>query len=216
MKGTSFEELCEISPGQCMLHKRAIMDFRAFWNHKRKTSNLPAFFGVRPNNPFRATAEVVSWINENFLELKTVPRKFKQPQLYIHGPPNSGKSSLWMKLSERFRCYPAGQEDWFQDWSDDDYDFAVFDEFTNKHRPLQALNQFMDGSNSRLKQKGGSVIKMKNVPVIICSNFSPEDCYPEQHIRAAFEARIVVVKTRINEYVDFSFIEEVTEKDELQ
>lgn len=98
-------------------------------------------------------------------------------------------------------------------WSDDAYDLAVYDEFVPRRvRPDFALNQFADGQEHTMRQKGGQITKKHNVPFIILSNFSPQECISEDQL-PMFDARFDVVK--IEDPIDVEAIE-LYEEEPLQ
>ena len=55
-------------------------------------------------------------------------------------------------------------------------DLCVLDEF-RAQKTVQFLNHFLDGSHMPLRQKGRQTLKTDNLPCIILSNFSLEECY---------------------------------------
>lgn len=116
---------------------------------------------------------VVQWLNENVLQ----PRKRKQSQLFIVGPPNIGKSYLIETLRKFCRVYdcPMG-ENWYNQYSDDDFDLVFLEEFRGQ-KTITWLNQFLDGSPMPLAVKQGGYLKMKNLPVVIASNYTLEECF---------------------------------------
>ncbi len=105
------------------------------------------------------------------------PRYLKMPQLWIYGPPNTGKTTFLENLRDegyRGYCMPDNN-----DWSgfDDAYDFLFIDEF-NGQIMINVLNRVLDGShNVSLNVKGGKVMKNVNVPVFIVSNYHPNDIF---------------------------------------
>lgn len=79
-------------------------------------------------------------------------------------------------------------------WSDDAYDMAVMDEFAPRSvRNAQWLNQFSDGQSMFLRTKGGQVFKQFNVPLIVLSNYAPEEIFGEATL-LQFKARFQVVR----------------------
>lgn len=44
-------------------------------------------------------------------------------------------------------------------------------------KTIQFLNHFLDGSHMPLRQKGRQTVKTDNLPVIILSNYSLDECY---------------------------------------
>lgn len=112
------------------------------------------------------------WLSDN---LQT-DRSFKQKQLFLYGPPGIGKSSLALKLSEYFLTYYPPMDEEFYDGYHDGCDLIIFDEFKAQKR-ITFLNQFLQGAPMTLRIKGAQVMKRKNHPVMIFSNFSLEQCY---------------------------------------
>lgn len=191
MEGKSFQEITLISPGFSMLHKRSIEDFSNFWADVRNNTNLPPFTGLRYTGRCENTQAIVDWVNQYFVyEGNEYVRRLKDPQLFLCGPPNTRKTTFWMMLAQRQRVYLVSQEDWYQDYSDDKTDFAVIDEFCVSVRTLNSLHSFMDGSYCRLKVKGSSYVKRKNIPVIICSNYILSDLIPLSVTRQPLESRL--------------------------
>lgn len=146
------------------------------------------------NDKERAVAD---WVNVNFNKPSMPFKGYRSPQLYLWGPPACGKTMLVRWLTKFFRCWhaPTG-EAWFNAYHDSMYDFAFFDEFDGSTFSITTMNQFLDGSQNQLKQKGTYFCKRKNLPVIICSNLSPEECFPKapKNIMKAFLSRLLVVE----------------------
>jgi hypothetical protein len=175
LAGSSLPDLIREHPGFCLQNQRKITDFRNFCTMMIRQSTLLTWSQVDSSQVTdERTLEIVGWINSN---VKCV-RQFKQAQLYLHSPPNMNKTSLVMFLASRLRVYYVAREEFYTDYDDDQYDMIVYDEFVQ--RDLQTLNQILDGQEVRLRTKGGQVLKRKNLPVIILSNFSPHCLYKPQ------------------------------------
>lgn len=134
---------------------------------------------------------IADWLNGNVC----VNRSFKQPQLWIWGETNLGKSSLAEWLLRHVRVYfPPLGENFYDEWEEELYDLVVFDEF-KAQKKITWMNAFLQGSPFSMAVKGGQRKKLRNLPVIILSNFSPENCYwraaPESI--APLVARLLVV-----------------------
>ena len=69
-------------------------------------------------------------------------------------------------------------EDFYDGYEDGCYDLVVMDEFKS-HKKIQFLNAWCDGQPLPLRQKGCQSVKNDNLPLIVCSNFSIENCYHE-------------------------------------
>lgn len=190
MQGKSFKDICEISPGFALLHMKSIQAFKAYWEDLRLSKPKEPFKRLWFNGTHLPTVRVVDWVNLNFL----YPRHHKQPQLYVYGPPNSFKTTFAHMLSRWFRPYVLAQEDWYEGYEDDKYDYAIIDEFKGEAQGLSALNQFLEGSECRLKIKGSSVVKRKNIPIIILSNFSVKTNLMAPSVHEPLLARLEVVE----------------------
>ncbi len=119
----------------------------------------------------RATA---SWCN---LNLGVQDREFKKKQLWIVSPPDFGKTTFVNWLSERFFTYMVPIDDAWDDLYTDEYGLAVIDEFKGQRR-VSWLNGFVQGGMFPVKRRGtATYVKTKNMPVIVLSNFSPQDAY---------------------------------------
>lgn len=104
------------------------------------------------------------------------PRVFKQPQLWICGSKNKGKTTFINELLEK--GYKGYEMPTNNDWTgyNDSYDFLYIDEFKGGIT-IQELNKVLQGNMCRLNTKGGMVIKNKNIPIFIISNYRPSEVY---------------------------------------
>lgn len=173
LTGGSFADCVKIDAGQALLQKRKLEDFEGYCKRIRSVDSLlvwkpPTYTGTVPE-----LLQLTDWLTRNIL----VKRKFRQEQLYIWGPPAIGKTTFIMQLSRFLRIYNIPtDEDYYDDWEDGSYDLAVMDEFKG-HKTVQWLNRWLDGSMMPIKKKGAQYLKRTNVPTIILSNYSPEECY---------------------------------------
>lgn len=67
-------------------------------------------------------------------------------------------------------------EDFYDYYDDETFDLVCLDEFKGQ-KTMQFLNCFLQGGDMFLKKKGSQYHKRKNIPVIILSNWSLDDCY---------------------------------------
>lgn len=110
----------------------------------------------------------------------TRPRRFRQKQLYIYGPPGCGKTTLLRLLSKHFSVFTASMsEDFYDLYMSDHYKICHFDEFRSGSKSITFMNAFLDGSRYVLRQKGHQVLKTDNPLTIITSNVSPQQAYPK-------------------------------------
>jgi len=112
--------------------------------------------------------------------------------LFISGERNRGKTSLIEYLERSLSVYHIPHTEDFYDAYDDEYDLAVLDEFKGQ-KTLQWMNEFLQGSRMTLRKKGSQHLKVKNMPVIILSNYSLGECYP----KAAIDGRLTTLEARL-------------------
>lgn len=149
--------------------------------------------------------KVVEWLEKNLNQ----PRRFKQKQLYIHGPPNTGKTTLLEKLRHHYRVFEMPADDKrFNDWEDGAYDIAVMDEFKGQ-LPITFLNKFLDGQTMKLAALYSvGIQKKQNIPMIICSNFTVENAYHNSSHEALhpLQIRLEIVELEPEHILDVDFI----------
>lgn len=174
LTGSTIAKVASMDPGYFMLNKRKIEEFHSFCadlsvTKSRERLILPVFY----TGTHQATSRVIDWLNSNLF----TTRPLKSPQLYLHGPPNSLKTSLIISLQKYLSVYfmPIN-EDFYDFYSDDAVDLIVLDEFQGS-KPINVLNQWLDGQELTVRVKGSQRKKRKNQPFIILSNFSVDQCY---------------------------------------
>lgn len=172
VRGCGLKELNEIMPGFVLQHKRKLQDYISWIRLEQlKKPKLQweriSFMELRGED-----REIALWLNKNIKQ----KRRFKQKQLYIYGLKNTGKSTLLLNLRKRLRCYEIPLNEDFYDFYADDEDLAYIDEFKGQ-KTIQWMNMWLQGLWMTLRQKGAQVIRSRNVPTIICSNYSPREVY---------------------------------------
>lgn len=173
--GASKQDIIDYDCGYYMEKKKQIEEFRM--EIEVAAVVAPDFFDppvVPDGYQYEAWRQVEEWLTLNLLK----HRPFKQKQLWLHGPRNSGKSSLIEELENRIRVYHLAYDGhWFDDFDVDCYDLIVADEYGGQY-PITLLNRLTDGSTCPLPRRGRSpMMKKKNLPVLICSNLSIDECY---------------------------------------
>jgi len=182
-EGKTFEEIEEEHSGFVLNHKRKLEEYIEF--HEKKRAKKV----VRP-----LPHELI--VNGVTIEIGT-PRTYRQQQYYVSGPPGTGKTSLITRLTEAgFRGYAIPYNGHWEDWSDDEYDFAYADEF-NSQVKITEMNQFLTGEAMSLNCRYRNKKKLKNVPTFIISNRNVMDQYPNvpTTIRQAFLSRLMEITT---------------------
>lgn len=121
--------------------------------------------------------------------------KPRDPQLWMHGGPNIGKSHLIAKLETYFSVYklPLGED--YYDFYTDECDLIVIDEYKGQ-KPIQILNQWLDGQRMSVKCKGFQRMRRVAKPMIVASNFTPDEIYcgVEDIQLDALKTRLCIVK----------------------
>lgn len=120
--------------------------------------------------------EIASWLKANLRE----KRAHRQKQLWICAPPGMGKTSLIMMIEAAFDLsvyYWPKEEVWWDAYSDGAYDLIVLDEF-HSQKTITQLNPILSGDPTPLSRRcSAPLTKRDNLPVIIMSNYSPEECF---------------------------------------
>lgn len=113
---------------------------------------------------------IVSAINE--MTRYGSHRPFKSKQLFLVGPPNTGKTSLIRWLSRYVSNYEAGVSNWFPRYSSESYSLISWNEFSLRVMPYANLLKFLEGTPMDLEYKGGSTLKWDNPLIILNSNLT--------------------------------------------
>lgn len=110
-------------------------------------------------------------------------------------------SIYWIPIDEEF----------YDEWIDHHYDLAVLDEFKGQ-KTVQWLNRFLQGGPMSIRKKGSQGRKTQNIPVIILSNFSLEECYPK--VAENNSGRLDTLKERLQLVPVTEFIETAITEDD--
>lgn len=198
-QGKTLSEINKESPGYVMINKRKIEEYESWIKCESAKKQKIDWIMPVTDGLTDANLQIAKWICLNIRQT----RKFKAPQLYIHGPRNLGKTSLveWLERSLSVYHMPTTEE--FYDHYSDDYDLVVIDEFKGQ-KTLQFMNQFLQGSPMTIRKKGSQSMKYKNLPVVILSNYALNDCYP----KAANDGRLDTLLCRleiveVDSFIDF-------------
>jgi hypothetical protein len=177
-------------------------------------TELPSGQPTDLNGEIFLTSEqkIRSWLECNIL---VKSRPFKKKQLYIYGATNLGKSSLIEKLRPFLRIYQIPYEDFYDFYNDRDWDLAVLDEF-KAQKSVSWLNMWLQGSEMAIRYKGAQGLKRYNIPTIILSNFTLEECYVNTpaHILDTLRSRLEIVEvTRFLDIIKDVHLESIALED---
>lgn len=170
--GASVEDVRKTDNYFFCINKKKLEDYGAYMsiiNQREKLEEwkVPDWINLTGSN-----RKIGKWLADNIRQ----SRPFKAPQLFVHGPPNHGKTTLIESLKKSLSVYHIPTTEDFYDAFDNDYDLCVIDEFKGQ-KSIQWLNQFLDGQTMTMRKKGSQYLKTKNIPTIILSNYVPRDCY---------------------------------------
>jgi len=178
MGGVPVREIVSDHPSYAMINLRKIKEMKTYLS--MKTTTIPMIQIHSHSTTSWMTNKIMNWFRLQFQS----PRLFKAAQLWLWGPANTRKTSAVLKFLEFKRVYIMPKEEFDDFYSDDDFDMAFLDEFTPGCRKVEFLKVFLQGGPCAIRQKGSQSMKTKNLPVIICSNFSPEECFSGKDLEA--------------------------------
>lgn len=191
--GATDAALLAMSPGFVMLHLRQIDAFRTRLSLLSKTTRTDTATTVTLSLT-SPTVSPVTWSMN-----RTSSQKFRNPALWLCGPTKTGKTTV---LDELFRSLAGFQIPFNNDfslWLDHAYDFAYCDEFHGQ-LTVAFLNAWIQGHPMHLNTKGSSVMKNHNLPTIIVSNFTPQQCFPKAQQLETLLGRLVILEVSANEF----------------
>jgi len=181
---TSLDEIDNEHPEYVALHKKSLqeyLDFRVLKSLRQSRAlALQEVFHVSPasghNNSYNQALAL--WLNQN---IRTpTPRKHRTPQLWLRAAPRMGKTTMIEYLTKEFTLsvyhWPK-DEKWWDGYSDGCFDLIVLDEY-KAHKKITELNPILSGDTTPLSRRSTCpYLKKENLPVIILSNFLPQECY---------------------------------------
>ena len=177
--GATPEVVRKTFPLYWMMHNKKITEYYNAVQAEAQAKLLPKFPGFVVPSPIADPYghAVATWINDNFMK----PRSHKQLQLWVCGPPNIGKTHIAMQLKEYFQIYePARNSNYYDGFSEDVHKAIIFDEFKG-NKTITEMNQLVEGTDMLLHARYAFVrksAKKGNCPVIVFSNFTPKEAYP--------------------------------------
>lgn len=100
-------------------------------------------------------------------------RPFKSKQLFLVGPPNTGKTTLVRQIQKYCATYHLDVSNWFPNYRDGVYTLFFWDQFKLKGGMSHTdLLKFLQGSPMDLQYKGGSSLKLDNPLIVMTSNMT--------------------------------------------
>jgi len=120
--------------------------------------------------------QIAGWLSKNIRQ----KRAHRQAQMWIKASPGAGKTSLILMLESVFNLsiyYWPRDEKWWDGYSDGAFDLIVLDEYRSQ-KMITELNPILSGDPTPLSRRNAPpLIKRDILPVLILSNFHPEECY---------------------------------------
>lgn len=197
------DQVNELDPGFVLMNLQKLQAYHAYTLNLKEKKNALSLSSYRADyaGTNLSIIGITGWLNQNLFASGS--RTFKSPQLYIHGDPNSGKTTLINNLVDLgVRVYYLPSESYYCTYDDDAYDLIILDEF-KAQKKIQELNRWLDGSQFPVARKGTfPFLKKKNLPFIILSNYSVAECYKntDPHRLAPLDARLLCY--HVSEFID--------------
>lgn len=217
LEGVSIEELIHDHPGFMLQHSKKAEAFQDLCDKMAADeAHFEPYHGVvRYSGMGHSTGIVTEWIREHFGQcmVNGVQRPLKSKNLWLVGPTDVGKTHLWSEVLSKFGpiFLPSYQTTFQDDWKDGKFNLIVLDEFNGADMTCHVLNRLADGQRMTFNRKTrGPTYKKDNVPVLICSNRSPRQVFPniakeDPLTMDALINRFVVVEIHADERLDVRF-----------
>lgn len=206
--GSSVHDLIVKYPGQVLNIKKWEVAKAMFDYESMRVSVEPNFFasmgwnGIGPGAAPTGSAQgIITWFNTNLGGDRYAVRPIRSQQLWVRAPPGAGKTTLINNLRTCLNIYPMPYETFQDQWEDNRFDLCVLDEFKSQ-LPLHWLNSWLDGGIFQVKRKGiAPYPKAQNIPTVILSNYTPEECYPNMDATAleALNGRLLIINASIDD-----------------
>ena len=101
--------------------------------------------------------------------------------LFIHGRPRTGKTSLIEAIQKSTSVYPVGTQNWFPKFTNHTYKLMFWDQCRLSMMPWEQMLILLDGRPYDLPFKGGSTLKYDNQLWIMTSNKSVRHHLKKKH-----------------------------------
>lgn len=103
------------------------------------------------------------------------------PNLFLHGRPRTGKTSLVEAIQKTTSVYPVGTQNWFPKFTNHTYKLMFWDECRLSMMTWEQMLILLDGRPYDLPFKGGSTLKYDNQLWIMTSNKSVRQHLKQKH-----------------------------------
>lgn len=176
-KERTLEEIDNKYHGYMIQHQAKVNAYCLLQDSFRSNKKQP-YYGIDQGKTMMSRnpelIQIVGWLNENLNK----PRAHRQKQLWIWGPAGLGKSRLQSQIQTYFNAYNVANEDKWWSGMDNMKQIILFDEYTG-YKTISDMKRLLEGQEFPMPQKYATVpfLKKKNIPIIICSNSSPEQVY---------------------------------------
>lgn len=213
MDGKNLREINDADPEFVMMNLKALQAYQVqtvIWNQQKRRSLLQTNpLNVVPTPGYESSwnMAIAEWLNASIRKKR--PRK--SSQLWISSGPSAGKSTSILRLIRAYELnvyvWPV-DEDWFDEYQDGAYDLIWLDEYKSQ-KTIQTINRIADGMPTSVKRKfQPPITKYDNIPLIICSNGTPQENYHNKLGTvqlAALLARFTVVEVPPGENIRLDF-----------
>lgn len=194
LDGATLDDLVGESPDFVLMHKRRLVEFIDLVKERRERE------AQSQRKPFRLHVDTG-------LEQITIEIGNGSVQHYwFWGGTGLGKTTRILNpLNSNGRGFELPYNNDYAGF-DNYHDFLWLDEFKGQLTGY-ALNRLCDSNGQvpfKLNFKGGTTVKNRQVPIIICSNFPPDQVYKEPALLGPIERRfrVVEIKQQIHSHVE--------------